>query len=119
MSLEGIGADDIQNILSSLSNEDIENLKNMAEGLFGSGAEGEKKQEASPFSSFDFSSVSKIASLMSLFSSPISDPRCELLYALKPLISEDKRPKIDQAVKMLQIMALLPKLKEMNILNLF
>lgn len=115
MNLDGISGSDIESILSSLTPEDIENLKNMAEGLFG-GSE-EKKQEAPSFSGFDFSSVTKIASIMSLFSSPKSDPRCELLYALRPLISEEKRPKVDQAVKMLQIMAILPRLRELNILN--
>lgn len=119
MSLDGIGTEDIQNIISSLSDEDIEGLKNMAEGLFGSNTDSEKKQNTSPLQGFDLSSFSKIASIMSLFSSPKNDPRCELLYALRPLISEEKRPKVDQAVKMLQIMAILPKLKEMNILNLF
>lgn len=117
MNLDGIDKSDIESIISSLSEDDINNLKNMADSLFGSDTQNESNRNAPSFSGFDFSSVSKIASLMSLFSTPKKDPRCELLYALKPLISEDKRPKIDQAVKMLQIMAILPKLKEMNILN--
>lgn len=117
MNLDEIDPNEIQSIISSLSADDIENLKNMAESLFGKEENKERPQNSPSFSGFDFSSVSKIASLMSLFSSPKSDPRCELLYALKPLINEEKRPKVDQAVKMLQIMAILPKLKEMNILN--
>ena len=117
MNLDSIDPEELQSIISSLSNDDIENLRNMAESLFGKEESKEKQQNAPSFSGFDFSSVSKIASLMSLFSSPKNDPRCELLYALKPLIGEEKRPKVDQAIKMMQIMAVLPKLKEMNILN--
>lgn len=117
MNLDGIDTSELESIVSSLSNEDIENLKNMAESLFGKEESKEQTKSAPSFSGFDFSSISKIAGIMSLFSSPKKDPRCELLYALKPLINEEKRPKVDQAVKMLQIMAILPKLKEMNILN--
>lgn len=118
MNLDSVDPGAIGDIISSLSNEDIENLKNMAESLF---VEEEKKQKQKSDGTFpfDLSSITKIASLMSLFSSPQKDPRCELLTALKPLITEDKRPKVDQAIKMLQIMAVLPKLKELNILNLF
>lgn len=119
MNPESIDPGDIGSILSSLSAEDMESIKNIAEGFFGSKAESGKAEGTPPFPSFDFSSLSKIISLMSLFSFQEKDPRCDLLYALKPLLSEDKRPKVDQAVKMLQLMAILPKLKEMNILNIF
>lgn len=124
MSPDGIDANAINDILSSLSEEDMENLKSMAQELFSSSPSSEKKNQNSPppkqnrstdaGSSFDFSDIAKIASLMNLISGDKNDPRYDLLRALRPMLSKDKQPKVDQAVKMLQLMSILPKIKEMG-----
>lgn len=119
MSLDLPDANTLEDIISSLSKEDMDNLMNMAQNLFSSSEKSESKNEQKSFADFDFSTITKIASIMSLFSSERKDPRCDLLIALKPLITKDKQQKVDQAIKMLQIMSVLPKLKELNILNLF
>lgn len=42
------------------------------------------------------------------------DDSTRLLRALRPMLSEDRRQKVDEAVKILQLMRLLPLLREMG-----
>lgn len=105
----------IGNLLSSLSAEDMENLKGAAQTLFSSQEAPKKEAPPPPQSNMDFSSFAKIASIMSALSAPQSDPRCDLLKALRPMLSSSRQQKIDQAIKMLQLLTVLPKLKELNI----
>lgn len=46
-----------------------------------------------------------------------NDDNVNFLIALRPLLSEEKRPKIDRAVKILKIINLLPILKDSGILG--
>lgn len=40
------------------------------------------------------------------------DPRADLLIALKPHLSAERRPRVDRAVKLLRLASLLPAVKE-------
>lgn len=127
MNLDSIDPNSINEILSSLSDEDIEGLKNMAQSIFSQNEGGEQNNQnfsqsppqAGGFSSgipnFDFASMAKLASFMNLISNKQKDPRCDLLYALRPLLTDEKKPKVDQAVRMLELMSIIPKLKELNL----
>lgn len=74
---------------------------------------------------FDFSSgefdFSALGGLMSLFQAMgQEDDSVRLLHALKPLLSQGRRDRVDQAVKLLRLMNLLPILAESGLLsNLF
>ncbi|MGN1195044.1 MAG: hypothetical protein ACI4SB_06135 [Acutalibacteraceae bacterium] len=119
MNPESLNADSLGDIISSLSPEDIASLQSMAQNIFGGDTKKEapKKQPDSPPPSqggFDFASMAKIASIMSLFSNEQKDPRCDLLNALRPLIASEKQQKVDQAIKMLKLLSVLPKIKELN-----
>ena len=120
MNLDSIDPSAISDILSSLSADDMENLKNMAESFFSADEktsgknETRSKSQSESAPSFDFQSMSKIMSIMSLLSQKRKDPRCDLLTALKPLVTDEKKSKVDQAVKMLEIMSLIPRLKELR-----
>lgn len=49
-----------------------------------------------------------------------NDKNCELLIALRPLLSEEKRPKVDKAVKLLRLFNVYTELKESGAIgNLF
>lgn len=118
MANDGFDLGAIGDILSSMSSDDIENLKGAAQSLFSSAPEKPKKPPESVNTSQgmpDFSSLAKIASIMSLLSSEQNDPRCNLLAALRPMLTEPRQQKIDQAVKMLHLLAVLPKLKEIKL----
>lgn len=61
------------------------------------------------------------AALMQLMSGlSKNDKNCDLLIALKPLLSEDKQPRVDKAVKLLRLYNIYSELKESGALgNLF
>ncbi|MBO5912816.1 MAG: hypothetical protein J6Q76_05020 [Clostridia bacterium] len=116
--------DDIAGKLSEFLQdpEAISKLKGVAENLLGN----QSKQNDIPteaasdsFSLPDGFDLGKIMGLMSVFKNQKQDHRSELLIALKPHLSEHRREKVDQAVKLLKIIALLPVLREQGLLDIF
>lgn len=103
--------DNINDILSALTDEDIENLRAAADSLF-----SDSKEEAcdSGFGGMpDFSSIlgnaqmlSKLGTIMSAMNK--TDSRTKLIEALKPLLSEKRRKKADEAMQMMKLFDLLP-----------
>ncbi|MBQ6163438.1 MAG: hypothetical protein IJK23_03075 [Clostridia bacterium] len=94
---------ELSELLSSIGAEDMEKLKKTAQGLLGGGAEN----KPSPLDGIDprmLEVLGKTANLMSR-----SDPRCDLLTALKPLLGEARRARVDDAVRLLRMSALLPQ----------
>lgn len=112
---------DISSILQSLTPKDMEQLQSIAAGFLGNGneknsSEPTKKEEASsPFSDFnlDPSMILKVGNLMRQFQK--DDDRCVFLNSLKPLISEARRKKVDEATKMLKLLTLLPHIKDIGL----
>ena len=103
--------DNIGDILSSLSEEDMENLKGMAKELFDSSDSG------SPPALPDLGGLD--VGLLSKLMMPREDERTKLILSLKPLLSEERRRRADEAVRLLQLVNLLPALKESGILEKF
>ena len=105
--------DNISEILSSLSDEDMENLRSAAESFF-SQDNGSREDSSDPgFAMPDFSEllgnvqlISKITSVMGAMNK--KDDRTRLIEALKPLLSEKRRRKADEAMQMMKLMDLLP-----------
>lgn len=123
MNLDGINMENLGNIVSSLSPEDMQALSGMAQSLFGSLGGAQQKQppfEKPPGSGreqtdgFDFAQMAKLASIMGALQGGKNDPRCDLLFALKPLLASEKQPKVDQAVKMMRLLSIIPKIKDLN-----
>lgn len=118
---------DIGGILSSLSKDDIENLKNVASSFFG-GAGGEKKVEESfekekksnttaDFSSLGLPDMSQLQGLLPLLSALNShDDREDFIYALKPLLSNERQKKADEALKLIKLLSIIPLLREKGIM---
>lgn len=103
--------DSINDILSSLTDEDMENLRSAAESLFSSQDSGEAQGGSSP----DFADmlgnaqmIAKISSLMGAMNK--KDDRTRLIEALKPLLSEKRRKRADEAMQMMKLFELLPAL---------
>lgn len=108
--------DNLGDIISSLSEDDIASLKQTAASLFGSSKE-EKKEEQEQKQGFDFSSIDpamigKITRMMSLLNSSSSSPRCDLIKALKPLLSQDKRKRADEAMQIMKLLDIIPLIQE-------
>ncbi len=107
--------DSINDIISSLSAQDIENLKAAAESFFGNGENKEDNNNRSgnhgampDLTSIlgDARMMAKISALMGMMNK--RDSRAELIVALKPLLSEKRRKRADDAMQMLRLFEILP-----------
>ena len=110
---------DISSILSSLSGEDIEKLKATAQQFFG----GQEKQECEknphnnenngsliPELPFDPELLTGVARLSRMMNE--NDEKSTFISSLKPLLSEARRKKADDAVKMLKFFRIISLLQE-------
>lgn len=118
MDLGSLNADAIENIINSMSQKDIEDLTAMASQLFsGSNSSSNsnlKPEQNDPTDGIDLDTITKIASVLDRLSSQPKDPGCELLTALKPMLSPERRHKADEAIKMMRLISLLPLLKDLQ-----
>lgn len=103
---------DIGAMLQNLSADDMAKLRETASKFLGSESAGEKKelQNSGGALPFDLSSIdpavlknaAKISSMMSQ-----KDARSDFLMSLKPLLSEGRRKKADEAATMLKLISVL------------
>lgn len=99
------GAEIVEGLKKSLASENGSDLGSLS-SLFG-GAQNKQK------SVFDDIDMTRLIPLVSAISSAKTDDRAtNLLLALKPLLSRKRQGKIDHAVSIMKIMALLPILEE-------
>lgn len=100
------GAELLSELKSSLGfdkEKPSENSDNILSQFMGSGAK----------SSFDNIDIAKLIPLITAISSAKTDNRAtNLLVALKPLLSGERQGKIDHAISIMKILALLPILEE-------
>ncbi|MBR3844842.1 MAG: hypothetical protein IKM39_04975 [Clostridia bacterium] len=111
--------DDLSSMLSGILNspEGMEQLKNMAGALFG---EQKSTQESTPFIGEGLPNVSPgeiagIMKMMSLLKSDQTDQRAKLLLSIRPHLSEHRQKRVDDAVKILRLIQILPAVKEAGI----
>ena len=97
--------DSINDILSSLSEDDIENLKGIAKDLFSG-------EEELPLGNGGLN----IAGLGKMLSAS-EDERCKLIKALKPMLSDERQKRADEAVRLLKLASMLPAIQQSGILN--
>ncbi len=120
MDFSSVNPDAINDILSSLSAEDMEKLSDMASQMFSFSENGNSENKSTNTGNsfsldgipFDTESMMKIMNLINRLRNQPDDNRIKLLYALRPMLTEKRQVKIDHAVQMLRIMAILPLLKE-------
>jgi len=117
--------DDLSEKIADILNdpESMDKVRLMAENLLGTKPEQPKTQEKisgilSGEGLPDISEMQKIMGLLSRLKSSEDDSRTQLLLALKPHLSEERRQKVDSAVKILRMLYLLPLIKESGLLNL-
>ena len=98
---------ELGDLLSSLGEDDVKKLREMASQLFGGPAEEKTAAPPPKGGGFDMDpalikSVAKLSSVMNA-----SDPRCDFLRSMKPLLSEGRRQKADEAIMLLRVFRLL------------
>lgn len=104
---------DIENLLSSISDEDMAKIKSIADSLTEKGdskqTQEQKNSESIPNLPIDMNMMQKIMGFMGNFNK--EDYRTRLIQDLKPMLSDERKHKADEAVKFLQLMEVLPLLK--------
>ncbi|MGN0447745.1 MAG: hypothetical protein ACI4GC_04250 [Acutalibacteraceae bacterium] len=110
MDFSGIDLGKISEVLNSLSPEDMESLQKAAESIMHGGesekSQGEAQNTASPFGDIDPQMLIKIMSIFEKLKASPSDPAVNLIYALKPLLSQKRQKKADMAAEMLKLLSL-------------
>ena len=108
--------DSINDILSSVSSEDLEKLKGVASQLMSganNGSDGKApSQSADMLSSLlGNDSAQMLVKVMSRLNQESS--KTQFIKALSPLLSEEKRKKAEEAARFLKLMDTLPLLRGM------
>lgn len=108
------GADILEGLKSSLGfKEEKKEAGADIPSLLSSLSGGRSSSSVSDNSVFGNIDISKLIPLVTAISSAKTDDRAtNLLLALKPLLNPQRRPKIDHAISIMRIMALLPILEE-------
>ncbi len=108
---------DLGGLLDSLQGQDLSQLLGTASALFGQAQSDPPKQDVPPTDAPlpDPALLMKLTRLFALLNQTEADPRADLLRALRPLVSEQRRERIDLAARMLQLTRLLPKLRELDL----
>lgn len=114
MDLGSLNLENLGDIMASLSEDDMAKLNSLADELLGG---GQKEKESSSqntagdfFSGINPDMMTKIMNLIGKLNSLPKDPRCDFIASLKPLLSKDRQQKADEAIKMLQLLSLIPLL---------
>lgn len=118
---------DINSILQSLSPEDMDNIKNLASEFLGNASAPKVKEEQpkveanlpdlsklSGMGMPDLSQLTAILPILQSFNKP--DSRLDFINALKPLLSESRQKKADEAMNLLRLMSVIPLLRERGML---
>ena len=105
--------DDISEKLSALLSdpEGMNRIKSMAESLLGSREEAPAKKNDEP--DIDIGALTGI--LKKMKGGGVNDPRINLLLALRPNLSAERRERVDGAIKILKLIELAPMLKDMGL----
>lgn len=108
---------DIGSLLSGLSDEDFAALSDMAQQLLGSGEEKKEAKEPQPdlFGGMDADMLAKLMRILPMLQSSGDDERARLICALKPLLSEPRRRRADEALKLMHLMDIMPLLGEISL----
>lgn len=116
--------DNINDIISSLSAEDIDMLKGVASSILGDSDEKslapQPQQNQNALSQLsglnlsgdDFNMIMKAKSIFDKMNST-SSKNADLINALKPHLSESSRQRADQAIRILKLFDVLPYLKDL------
>ena len=114
--------DNINDIISSLSDDDIEMLKGVASSILGDGNANEQKSAENDkksvlpnglnLSQSDLNMMLKAKTIIDKMNNT-SSKDADLILALKPHLSEESRAKADKAISILKLFDILPYIKEL------
>ena len=103
-------AEKISQILSDP--EGMERIKKMAEGIMSDGGNTAVQETLNMPSATD---MSAIMNAVNMLKSGNDDRRVKLLVALRPYLSEERKPRLDRAIKLIKLYSVMPLLKDTDI----
>ena len=103
-----ISADNIAQMLGSLSDAEFQSLRDAAQSLLG----GAEQPRAQTQDGIDPEMLAKLSRVMQAMRQG-SDTRSQLIGALKPYLSEPRRKRADEVMQMLRMLDVLPMLGQM------
>ena len=103
-----LGDSDISSLLSSI-------VPDVSSSIPPPQKKEEKVDTSLPISPDQLSSIMQI---MRAFNSSSDDSRTRLLLALKPHLSEKRRERVDKAIKIMKLLAIMPMITESGIFKL-
>lgn len=124
----------LNQLISSLSQEDIRSLQGMAQSLFG--GQGRDEPQAGPvpqnmlapapgnngggdvlnaLSGLDPAMLQKMSAIMGAMNGKGNDSRSAFITALKPLLSPERRHRADEALRMMRLLEMLPILRDQGV----
>lgn len=125
----------LSNLISSLSPDDIRSLQGMAQSLFGGQGQNDPQADPPPqniptpaagkngaadalsaLSGMDPAMMKKISAIMGIMNGGGNDSRTAFIAALKPLLSPERRHKVDEALRMMRLLEVLPILRDQGVL---
>ena len=101
--------DNIEEILRALTEDEPNGLDSECSQT------AESSESGGLFDGLDMEMLMKMMSLFEEMKKPNDNER--FLLALRPLLREENRPKIDSAIKLLKLFSMLPVLKESGLLG--
>lgn len=115
--------DNINDIISSLSNEDIEMLKGVASSILGGDGAGSNEEKISEKPSQnllgglnlnpeDLDMMMRAKRIFDRMNST-SSKNADLINALKPHLSKESQHKADQAIRIMKLFEMLPYIKDL------
>ena len=107
--------DNIEDLLRALTEDEDENEYENDKHNDNSGGDKENEQSEGLFSGLDPEMLIRMLSLFESLNQPDDNER--FLLALKPLLREENRKKVDSAIRLMKLFTLLPVLKDSGILG--
>jgi len=109
----------LENIMSMLGDNPSETISELLSDLSSKkDAEEERKtEETTSAGAFSPDMLMAMQGLLSQLNSNEQDERSQLLFAIRPFLSEERRPQIDKAVKLMQLTKLAKTAQELNLFN--
>lgn len=107
--------DDLKEKLSGILNdpESLEQLKNVAESIFSGEDSNPPQNDNMP----PIENIGAIMSILSKLNGKEENDRTRLINSLKPYLSDSRKQKADNAIKLLKVIELWPLIKESGMLN--
>lgn len=109
--------DILGDILEGLSDEDFRKINELAESFTSKNNTNETKSDSDPENGFPFDPemIFKLMSIFEKLNSNSNDPRCNLISALKPLLSPKRQQRADRALEMIKMLSLLSDMENLGL----